>query len=202
MRDEHTDRTGPAPADGRGEVRYGSGDEAGHGPGEGARRGSGEGARQGSGRVRRRIFSGPLTVEAYLRASNPPRYMQRLRQMESEFTLQKQRLEAAYRSLREDLGHDPRSFAGRWRRKAERWSFDALNELIREHNAWYPAESNLPMDPRTGDFVTVAGASYRRMELGPAWILEHFPASLADGTAPKPPRRVPREPFRRRAGIR
>lgn len=143
--------------------------------------------------LRRRLFSGPLTVEAYLRASNPPRYMQRLRAMESEFGSQRRRLEAAFRALIEECGGDPALFAGRWRAQAARWSFDLLNELIREHNTWYPAEANLPMDPRTGDYVLVRGASYRRLELGPEWILEHLPARPHAGELPRLPRRVPRE---------
>jgi hypothetical protein len=32
------------------------------------------------------------------------------------------------------------------------------------------------MDPRTRDYVKVNGRSYRRPELGPAWVLEQFPA--------------------------
>lgn len=145
-------------------------------------------------RVRRRLFSGPLTVEAYLRASNPPRYMQRLREMEAEYGLQRRRLEVAYRSALEDCGDDPVLFERRWRAEAERWPFSALNELIREHNAWYPAESDLPMDPRTGDYVLIRGASYRRIELGPWWVLEHLPPSPSREGVPRLPRRAPREP--------
>jgi hypothetical protein len=77
---------------------------------------------------------------------------------------------------------DPHRFAGRWRRLAERWSFHAVNELIERHNAYYPAEARLPMDPRTGDFVLVGGAPYRRRRLDAAWVLERFPANL--GAAP------------------
>ena len=32
------------------------------------------------------------------------------------------------------------------------------------------------MDLRTRDYVLINGRSYRRPELGPAWVLEHFPA--------------------------
>ena len=34
------------------------------------------------------------------------------------------------------------------------------------------------MDPRTRDYVPIAGRSYRRRELGPDWILELFPPAL------------------------
>jgi hypothetical protein len=32
------------------------------------------------------------------------------------------------------------------------------------------------MDPRTRDYVLIHGKSYRRPELGPAWVLEQFPS--------------------------
>jgi hypothetical protein len=35
------------------------------------------------------------------------------------------------------------------------------------------------MDPRTGDFVLVAGRTYRKQPLGTAWVLERFPPVLA-----------------------
>jgi hypothetical protein len=143
-----------------------------------------------------RALSGPQVVEAYLRGNLPPRYMRRLREIEVEFQAQRRRLEAAYRALEDACGYDADLFSRRWRARASAWPFDKLNELIRQHNAWYPVEANLPMDPRTRDYVAVRGASYRRMELGPAWVLEHFPpATRRDAERPKVPLRVPREPL-------
>jgi len=48
--------------------------------------------------------------------------------------------------------------------------------LIAQHNDWYPVERDLPLNPRTGDYVCVGGRSYRRPVLGAEWVLEHFPA--------------------------
>jgi hypothetical protein len=31
------------------------------------------------------------------------------------------------------------------------------------------------MDPRTRDYVPIHGRSYRKVPLGPDWVLEHFP---------------------------
>ena len=122
--------------------------------------------------------------------------MQRLRDIEVEFQRQRRGLEAAYRALEDACGHDAGLFSDRWRDQAGKWPFDPLNELIREHNAWYPVEANLPMDPRTRDYVAVRGASYRRIELGPDWVLEHFPPVRPAGDArPKVPPRAPREPL-------
>ena len=75
-----------------------------------------------------------------------------------------------------EYGHDREEFARRWAAIAQAARFDDLNELIRQHNDWYPIERDLPMDLRTRDYVKVNGNSYRRPELGPAWVLEHFPA--------------------------
>lgn len=121
--------------------------------------------------------------------------MQRLREIEIEFGVQRRRLESAYRALAFSCGADPNSFSRRWLATALDWRFEHLNALIREHNEWYPVEANLAMDPRTRDYVPIRGASYRRIELGPAWILEHFPAAGGGALTPKPPRRTPREPL-------
>jgi hypothetical protein len=123
------------------------------------------------------------TLESYLRTGVVPRYMQRLREIEQERRRQTAWLERAYRQLRERCAGDPDGFAQRWTEIARRWRFDRLNQLVREHNEWYPIERQLPMDPRTRDYVQVRGRSYRREELGPEWVLERFPARLDDADA-------------------
>ena len=141
------------------------------------------------------------TVEAYLRGNSAPRYMQRLVDIEREYSEQRQRLERAYRALEDACGERADRFAERWQALARSWRFDELNELIREHNAWYPIETNLPMNPRTRDYVGVRGASYRRVELGARWVLRHFPPDLGSERLVIPSR-APRAPLRRAAGGR
>jgi hypothetical protein len=85
-------------------------------------------------------------------------------------------LRAAYAGLREVWGDDRARFARRWHPIARTWRFDDVNDLIRDHNEWYPTESGLPLDPRTRDYVRLRGRSYRRDELGPDWVLDRFPA--------------------------
>lgn len=145
----------------------------------------------------RRDTVAPRTIESYIKANSAPRYMRRLREIEAEFQNQQRRLEGAYAALTEALGHDPQRFARGWRAQAEAWRFDRLNQLVREHNMWYPVEASLPMDPRTRDYRAVRGASYRRVELGPAWVLERYPAT--PGELPSRLARAPREPLRGRA---
>jgi hypothetical protein len=116
------------------------------------------------------------SVEAYLKAGVLPRYMERLREIERETDDHKQRLERAYGALHQECAGDPAAFARRWRARVRTWRFDRLNDLIEEHNEWYPVESQLPMDPRTRDYQRIRGRSYRREPLGADWVLRHFPA--------------------------
>jgi hypothetical protein len=118
------------------------------------------------------------SVEAYLAAGVLPRYMERLREIETATANERRRLERSYRRLRDLHAGDPEQFARRWRARARLWPFEHVNGLIREHNEWYPVEARLPLDPRTRDYVSIRGRSYRRDELGPEWVLEQFPADL------------------------
>jgi len=124
----------------------------------------------------RRARQTKRSVESYLAAGVLPRYMQRLRDIEDATGAHRRRLRAAYERLREECGDDRARFARRWHAIARSWRFEELNELIREHNEWYPVESGLPLDPRTRDYVRMRGRSYRRAELGPDWVLDRFPA--------------------------
>ena len=126
------------------------------------------------GRLSRRALQTPRTVENYLTAGGPPRWMERLAQIDRGVARERARLAEEYDLLRRTS--TARQFAERWRAFAHRQRFDDLNELIDQHNEWYPVERRLPMNPRTGDYVPVGGRSYRRPVLGPEWVLEQFPA--------------------------
>jgi hypothetical protein len=126
-------------------------------------------------RMSRRARQSKRTVEQYIRAGVAPAYMRRLRSIERELERHKRRLDRSHRLLSESCGDDAEEFARRWESQARGWNFQRVNELIREHNEWYPVERNLPLDPRTRDYVKIRGRSYRRTELGPDWVLEHFP---------------------------
>jgi hypothetical protein len=115
------------------------------------------------------------TVEAYLRAGVMPRYMERLREIHQGTERHRRELAAEHERLRETHAGDPAAFADAWRERVAAWRFDEINELIRQHNDWYPIERDLPMDPRTRDYVLIAGRPYRREELTPDWALRQFP---------------------------
>jgi hypothetical protein len=102
--------------------------------------------------------------------------MQRLLDIERGIANERRRLEQAHRAVADACGEDRELFARRWQARAREWPFERLNELIREHNEWYPIEAGLAMDPRTKNYVRIRGRSHVRPELGPEWVLEQFPA--------------------------
>jgi hypothetical protein len=124
----------------------------------------------------RRARQTERSVEAYLRSGVRPRWMERLAEIDLGVAQARRRLERDYEALRRECGSDRARFARRWRALARRRRFDDLNELIRQHNEWFPVERDLPMNPRTGDYVLINGRPYRRRLLGPGWVLEEFPA--------------------------
>jgi hypothetical protein len=125
--------------------------------------------------LRQRVRNFRPDPGAQLRAlGGPLAWMRRLREIEIAVGLHEQQLAEAYAALRQESGAD---FAHEWRALAEGWNFDEVNELIERHNRHYPAESRLPMNPRTGDFVLVNGRPYTREPLDAEWILARFPPS-------------------------
>jgi hypothetical protein len=116
------------------------------------------------------------SVEAYLKAGVRPRWMERIAEIDHAIAAQRRRFARAYRQLREECGADPAEFSRCWREYVGRCRFDELNELIAQHNEWYPIERDLPMDLRTRDYVLINGRSYRREPLSAEWVLAQFPA--------------------------
>ena len=109
---------------------------------------------------------------SYLASLGGPRpYMARLRQITALTEAHEQALAEAY----EACGGDQAA----WGELVDAWDFGEVNELIDRHNRWYPVESRLPMDPRTGDYALVNGRSYRHRPLDAVWVLERFPLRAA-----------------------
>jgi hypothetical protein len=105
----------------------------------------------------------------------PLAWMRRLRAIEIAVELHEAQLAEAWLALHEECAGDAELFARSWRECAERWDFYEVNDLIERHNRYYPAESRLPMNPRTGDFVPINGRPYTREPLDADWILTRFP---------------------------
>lgn len=119
------------------------------------------------------------SAEAYLASSGGPLpYMLRLREIETRTADHEATLADMWRAFAEECAGDGARFSRSWKSTVRQWSFDELNDLIDRHNRWYPAESRLPMNPRTGDFALVNGRDYRLAPLDADWVLERFPPSL------------------------
>lgn len=121
------------------------------------------------------------SVESYLTgANNPPRWMERVAEIDRRVKRERRLLAAERRELLARFDGAPVGFARAWRAFAEERGRSRehreLNELIRAHNEWYPVERNLPVNPRTGEWVSVAGRSYMRLPVGREWVLREFPA--------------------------
>jgi hypothetical protein len=125
--------------------------------------------------LRQRLRNFRPDAESAIRAlGGPTAWMRRLRAIEDAVSQHERQLEEAWRALAAEQ-RDPGAFARAWRGQARCWSFAQVNELIERHNRNFPAESRLPMDPRTRDFVRINGRSYERRPLDEDWILERFP---------------------------
>jgi hypothetical protein len=117
----------------------------------------------------RRSMQRQRSVESYLRGETMPRYMQRAAEIEQLTRLHEQALRGAHRRLAAEHARAPQAFEQAWEEELANWDFSEVNDLIADHNAWYPMERDLPMDPRTGDYVLVSGRPYTRDALGVAW---------------------------------
>jgi hypothetical protein len=128
-----------------------------------------------AGRLSETSLRRERTLEGYLKSGLVPRYMERLRDIHAMTQAHRRELAAAHAELRERHAGDDQAFARAWRERVQRWPFGEVNELIRQHNDWYPIERQLPFDLRTRDYVLIAGRPYRRDELTPEWALAQFP---------------------------
>jgi len=128
--------------------------------------------------LRRRYRNFTADAGSYLASLGGPRpYMARLREIDRRTAEHERMLAAAYA----EYGHDE----AEWTAVASRWDFGEVNELIDRHNRWYPVESRLPLDPRTGDYVLVNGRPYGLAQLDATWVLERFPPGRANGRSPQ-----------------
>jgi hypothetical protein len=127
--------------------------------------------------LRQRLRNFRPDADSAVRAlGGPLHWMRRLRAIEDALDQHERQLDEAWRTLADQVD-DPAEFARLWRATAQTWSFAEVNELIERHNRHFPAESRLPMDPRTRDFVRINGRSYQREPLDAEWILARWPAA-------------------------
>lgn len=126
--------------------------------------------------LRQRLRNFSADASGYLASLGGPRpYMTRLREIARLTAEHEESLAAVY----DELGGDEAA----WADVAAGWDFSEVNDLIARHNRWYPAESRLPMDPRTGDYVLVNGEHFGKRPLDARWVLERFPAVATRATS-------------------
>jgi hypothetical protein len=130
-----------------------------------------------SGQVPSALISTEQRMAA-LAVGGAPAWSRRLRRIDGLTDSARAEIESTWRELARSHQGQPVRFAAEWRLRAAGYDFSRVNELIRRHNEYYPAEARLPMDVHTGDFIGPGGADYRRRQLGADWILEQFPPDL------------------------
>ena len=130
--------------------------------------------------IRQRLRNFRPDAESAVRALGGPLiWMRRLRAIEDAVDQHERQLDEAWRTLAAEV-EDPAEFAARWHETAEHWDFGEVNHWIARHNAHFPAEARLPMDPRTRDFVRINGRRYEREPFDAAWILARWPADRSE----------------------
>ncbi|MFL5960466.1 MAG: hypothetical protein ACJ75G_09400 [Gaiellaceae bacterium] len=130
-------------------------------------------------------------ADSAVRALDGPKiWMRRLRAIEDAVEQHERQLGEAWRTLAQEL-EEPDEFAAAWHELAGNWSFAEVNQLIERHNRNFPAEAQLPMDPRSRDFIRINGRPYVREPLDADWILARFPpdrdAALSGVGSTEPP---------------
>jgi len=108
-----------------------------------------------------------------------PAWSRRLKRIDALTDAALERFERSWRAMAGSWRGKPEQFAAEWRSHAAAVDFGRVNELIRRHNEYFPAEANLAMDVHTGDFIGLGGGEYRRQLLDAAWVLDQFPADLS-----------------------
>lgn len=126
--------------------------------------------------------STPFTVssEELSRAivAGPPRYATRRRRIEQTIERLVLTARSTWLALAADHRGSPARFARAWHRWLADLEIDHLNTLIDANNQYYPIEARLPIDIRTGDYITFDGLDYRYPTVDAAWLLARFPADL------------------------
>lgn len=126
-----------------------------------------------------------MDATAYLTASlGIPRWMERLQEIDGLVLETHSRLRARWMELATESSDQPERFAERWAQTATAWGFGAVNELVDQHNRYYPVERKLAFDLRRRDYVDMWGISWRRQPLDAAWAMAAFPPHLAAAIPP------------------
>ncbi|MFN0070246.1 MAG: hypothetical protein ACKVVP_01990 [Chloroflexota bacterium] len=89
-------------------------------------------------------------------------------------------------ALAQEYRREPQLFPVAWAHRLNQLDLGLVNELIRRHNRYFPAEANLPMSPRTGDYVGWGGRDWRCKPLTVHWAEQIFPPDFSKAVAADP----------------
>ncbi|MFO8057261.1 MAG: hypothetical protein R6V10_08210 [bacterium] len=120
-----------------------------------------------------------VPMEQKIRARmGPPSYAVRARYVEDLEEELHQELERKWKMVADNYQHDPDKFNTLWRVIVETLDLEHINQLIKEHNRYYPIEANLREDPDTGRLMMGNTPWKPKKKITPERLLEKFPPDI------------------------
>lgn len=120
-----------------------------------------------------------VPLEQQVRAKmGPPPYAIRGKLMEDSIAALYRDLAGQWRKVAELFRGDASQFSKVWRSLVESIDLSGLNDLIKEHNTFYPIEANLQADPETGKIMIGATVWKPQKKVALEDLLEKFPPDL------------------------
>jgi len=120
-----------------------------------------------------------VPMEQKIRARmGPPSYAVRARYVEDLEEELYEELDKKWKMVAETYRHDPEKFNTLWRVVIETLDVEHINQLIKEHNQYYPIEANLREDPDTGRLMMGNTPWKPKKKITPERLLEKFPPDL------------------------
>ena len=121
-----------------------------------------------------------VPLEQQMRAKiGPPSYAVRAKYLEDMTDKLMDDLARQYRQVAESCRQHPAKFKKIWTAIVETIDLSDLNQLVNEHNTFYPIEANLQADPETGQIMMGATPWKPKKKLSAEGLLARFPADLA-----------------------
>lgn len=119
-----------------------------------------------------------VPIEQQVRAkSGPPPYAVRAKTVEDLTEKLHQALRAQWKELAENET-DGKRFERVWKAVIETLELDRLNDLIKEHNTFYPIEANLKEHPDTGKLMIGNTPWKPKKKFTPEYLLDMYPPDL------------------------
>jgi len=122
-------------------------------------------------------FDVPLEKKVQAKMGPPP-YAVRAKMVEDLTDKLYAELDKQWKKAARELEDDPETFSRVWKAVVETLELDRLNELIKEHNTYYPIEANLQHDPETGQIMIGATPWKPKKRITHKDLLHKFPPDL------------------------